>query len=93
MYAFLKKYDILHLCQSASNRNQHTDLFNQKTHDLACLVILSAYGSIYRNVKDYETKNKMLVDIEYKQWQMRTGLVTHTIHCDVQDTSSSVHIQ
>ena len=29
-------------------------------------MILSAYGSIYSNVKDYKTENKMHVDIEYK---------------------------
>ena len=35
-----------------------------------CLVTWSAYGSIYLNVKGYETKNKAHDDIEYEQDRM-----------------------
>ena len=35
-----------------------------------CLVTLAAYGSIYLNVKDYETKTEMHVNIEYEQQNM-----------------------
>lgn len=34
------------------------------------LVLLSASDSINLNVKDHETKNKMLVDIKYEQEKM-----------------------
>lgn len=49
--------EVTHLCKLISSWAQGH--WNGIWDDLTHLVILSVYGSIYSDVKDYETKNKM----------------------------------
>ena len=77
MHAFPKKKNILNSCQSALTGIAYlAKLISSidRTHDHrngiwfypVCLVILSAYGSIYFNVKGYKTQIKTLIVIEYE---------------------------
>ena len=52
--------------QSTQSHNHKNGIWK----DPVCLVILSAYGSINLNVKNYKTENKMHVVIEYK-WEKK----------------------
>ena len=45
-----------------------------------CLVTLAAYGSIYLNVKEYETKTEMHVNSEYEQQNMVAASIS-TFFC------------
>ena len=51
------------------------DSRNRIWNEPMCLVLLSAYISVYIKVEDYETQNKMCVDTEYKQEKMAAALI------------------
>ena len=55
--------------------NRRHDSRNRIWNEPVCLVILSAYISIYLKVEDYETQNKMCIDTEYKQEKMEAASV------------------
>ena len=73
MHAALKNNDALNLCQSTCNKNHIPWLIFSvnRAHDhrvwiwnnTTCLVILSGYGSVYSNMKQYETEIKTHIDI------------------------------
>ena len=55
---FFSLNKITYLGKLISSIDRALDHRNGVLNDPKCLVVLSAHGSIYLNVKDYETKNK-----------------------------------
>ena len=55
--------------------DRRCDSRNRIWNEPVCLVILSAYISIYLKVEDYETQNKMRVDTEYEREKMAAASI------------------
>lgn len=96
MHAFPKKKNSLNTCQSALTGIAYlAKLISSidRTHDHrngiwfypVCLVILSAYGSIYFNVKGYKTQIKTLIVIEYEWEKMLTASISTVMLCSKQE--------
>ena len=58
--------EVVNVGKLISSNNRAHNCRNEIKNDPLCLVIMSVYGGVYSSVSDYNTENKMRVDIKYE---------------------------